>query len=149
MIAPPVIKIRSLRVYAYHGVYRSERDYGQQFIIDADIQLKHFPEDKIDSTLDYDSLTGKFVQYATASSVNLIETLADHLAKIAVLDPMVEWVSLSITKPNPPLAYMKQVTQPPVMLCINLIPEVIMLKNTQILQAFNYRARLGKCVPKV
>ncbi|MCO8190600.1 dihydropteroate synthase [Tropheryma whipplei] len=108
MIAPPVIKIRSLRVYAYHGVYRSERDYGQQFIIDADIQLKHFPEDKIDSTLDYDSLTGKFVQYATASSVNLIETLADHLAKIAVLDPMVEWVSLSITKPNPPLAYMKQ-----------------------------------------
>lgn len=102
-----VIKLTGLKVWGYHGVLESERAYGQDFLIDATLWLE-LPGDLADdvaNTVNYAELAQALKKDAEQNPVNLIETLAQRLAKRAldVAGSLARKVQITVHKPSAPI----------------------------------------------
>ncbi|WP_340539754.1 dihydroneopterin aldolase [Nocardioides sp. GXZ039] len=95
-----------LECRGHHGVFDFERRDGQRFVIDLVLGLDTRPaaaSDDLQDTVDYGSL-GTSVQAAVEHDpVDLIETLAQRIADVCLLDARVEWVQVTVHKPEAPL----------------------------------------------
>lgn len=101
------LQILGLEVFAHHGVFDFERQQGQKFIFDLVIGLDVTPAaatDKLDKTLDYGELTQQVVSLVQKEPVNLIETLAVRIADLCLTDPIVNWVKVTVHKPQAPIS---------------------------------------------
>lgn len=119
--------IKDIRVFAHHGVLPSERDRGQHFYIDLELELDlggAASSDELSDTLDYVKVASSVSRLATYERYQLIETLAEKIAEqVLSFEPVarvtvtvrkpevtmpvrVEWVGISITRergtPGPP-----------------------------------------------
>jgi len=102
------IELRGLRVFARHGVLDSERQSGQEFVIDAVLWLDTRPaagSDDLSKTVDYGALASRLVRLAEAPPVRLIETLAERLAAGCLSEPLVAEVEITVHKPQAPIAH--------------------------------------------
>jgi 7,8-dihydroneopterin aldolase/epimerase/oxygenase len=102
------IELRGLRVFARHGVLDSERQSGQEFVIDAVLWLDTRPaagSDDLSKTVDYGALASRLVRLAEEPPVRLIETLAERLAADCLSEPLVAEVEITIHKPQAPIAH--------------------------------------------
>jgi 7,8-dihydroneopterin aldolase/epimerase/oxygenase len=102
------IELRGLRVFARHGVLESERQSGQEFVIDAVLWLDTRPaagSDDVSKTVDYGALANRLVLLAGEPPVRLIETLAERLAAGCLSEPLVAEVEITIHKPQAPIAH--------------------------------------------
>ena len=102
------IELRGLRVFARHGVLDSERQSGQEFVIDAVLWLDTRPaagSDDLSKTVDYGALASRLVRLAGEPPVRLIETLAERLAADCLSEPLVAEVEITIHKPQAPIAH--------------------------------------------
>ena len=100
------VRIDGLKVYAYHGVLQSEKDYGQDFYIDVHLDIDAGSEDRIDSTVSYALVADEVVKVATGRKYDLIETLASEVCKsVLALDPRVLRTTITIHKPAAPLGH--------------------------------------------
>src|SRR5690606_18822642 len=78
------ITIRGLEAFGHHGVLAHEREYGQRFVIDLDLEvdLSHAAaSDDLADTIDYGGLTRDVADIVTADPVDLIEALAGRIAQ--------------------------------------------------------------------
>ena len=99
--------VKNLAIFGRHGLFRGERELGQRFEVDIDCHLDLEPAgtaDDYDKTVCYQTLCDLSRQVIEGDSVNLVETLAEHVAA-AVLErwPQVESVDVAIRKPSAPL----------------------------------------------
>jgi len=102
------IALRGLRVFARHGVLDTERQSGQEFVIDAVLWLDTRPAaggDDLSKTIDYGALATRLVHLAQDPPVRLIETLAERLAAGCLSDPLVAEVEITVHKPQAPIAH--------------------------------------------
>jgi dihydroneopterin aldolase len=102
------IALRGLRVFARHGVLDTERQSGQEFVIDAVLWLDTRPAaagDDLSKTVDYGALADRLVRLAEAPPVRLIETLAGRLAADCLSEPLVAEVEITVHKPQAPIAH--------------------------------------------
>jgi dihydroneopterin aldolase len=102
------IELRGLRVFGYHGVLDSERQEGQEFVIDAVLWLDTAPAaatDDLSLTVNYAALADRLVGIAAGSPVRLIETLAQRLADAAVAEPLAREVEITVHKPQAPVGH--------------------------------------------
>jgi 7,8-dihydroneopterin aldolase/epimerase/oxygenase len=107
------IELRGLRVFGYHGVLDSERQEGQEFLIDAVLWLDTAPAadtDDLSLTVNYAALADRLVAIAAGPPVRLIETLAQRLADAALADaalggPLAREVEITVHKPQAPVGY--------------------------------------------
>jgi 7,8-dihydroneopterin aldolase/epimerase/oxygenase len=102
------IELRGLRVFARHGVLETERQSGQEFLIDAVLWLDTRPAaagDDLSKTVDYGALATRLVRLAEAPPVRLIETLAERLAAGSLSEPLVAEVEITVHKPQAPIAH--------------------------------------------
>jgi dihydroneopterin aldolase len=93
------IEVRGLRVFGYHGVLDSERQEGQEFLIDAVLWLDTAPAaatDDLSLTVNYAALADRLVAIAAGPPVRLIETLAQRLARE---------VEITLHKPQAPVGH--------------------------------------------
>lgn len=100
------ISIVDLEVFAHHGVLPEEKERGQVFLIDLDIDLDASiaaRDDDIESTVDYASVAGEVARLATAETYNLIETLASRIAAYLMTLERVERARVTVKKPRAPL----------------------------------------------
>jgi dihydroneopterin aldolase len=100
------ITLNGLRGRGLHGVYPRERVEGQTFVVDAALELDTraaAEEDDLSRTADYGSIAEKLVAVIEGEPVNLIETLAARLAEIALADPAVRAVEITVHKPDAPI----------------------------------------------
>ena len=107
-IGPDRIELRGLRVFGYHGVLDSERQEGQEFVIDAVLWLDTAPAaatDDLSLTVDYAALAGRLVTIAAGPPVQLIETLAQRLADAAGAEPLAREVEITVHKPQAPVGH--------------------------------------------
>ena len=92
--------------YGFHGVNKAEKQAGQRFIIDLEVEydLKSAStSDKLESTVDYSSLYNIVKQVVEGPSLNLIETVAEQISS-KVLDSFpVESVLVRVKKPEAPI----------------------------------------------
>lgn len=100
------IRIDGLKVFAYHGVMQHEKDYGQEFLIDAHLDVEAGIEDKIESTVSYAAVADEIVKVSTTNRFDLIESLAAKLKdNILALDARIIRVTITVHKPSAPVGH--------------------------------------------
>jgi 7,8-dihydroneopterin aldolase/epimerase/oxygenase len=100
------LSITGIECFAHHGVFDFERREGQIFVIDLLLGLDTAPaaaSDDLHDTVDYGSLVGAVKAAVERDPVDLIETLAQRIAGVCLLDTRVEWVRVTVHKPNAPI----------------------------------------------
>lgn len=101
------LTLTGLTVQANHGVYGHERRDGQPFVIDLTVWLDTSAaaaSDDLDQTLNYGVLAQSVHDAVAADPVDLIETLAERVAAVALASPLVDRVRVTVHKPEAPIA---------------------------------------------
>lgn len=102
------IALSGLRARGFHGVYAEERRAGQEFVVDAVLEIDLRPagaSDDVTDTVHYGELAGQLVAVITGEPVNLIETLAERLAAVCLADPRVRAATVTVHKPQAPIPH--------------------------------------------
>lgn len=101
-----IIKIKNIRVYAYHGCLIEEGKIGSDYRVDVTVKAnlqKSAQTDELVDTVDYVHLN-KIVKEEMAIRSKLLETVAKRvLERIFIEIPMVKKAHIAISKLNPPI----------------------------------------------
>lgn len=101
------IRITGLEVYAYHGVFPSERASGQSFLVDLTVYLdlkSAGGSDQLESTVDYGEISQRTHDLVAGTRYNLIETVAEEVSAMVLGYQGVDAVEVTIHKPQAPIA---------------------------------------------
>lgn len=100
------LTITGIECRGHHGVFDFERENGQVFVIDLTLGLDTAPaarSDDLHDTVDYGSLVAAVSKAVETDPVDLIETLAQRIADVCLLDARVEWTRVTVHKPDAPI----------------------------------------------
>lgn len=99
------IKLSGIEFFAHHGVLQSEKDLGQIFFADCEVFLDTSQcNDDLRKTVNYAELASEIVSFSQKNRYNLLETLANNLAKhILTKYPIIEEITLTVHKPHAPI----------------------------------------------
>jgi dihydroneopterin aldolase len=100
------ISLTGLRVRGFHGVFEHERRDGQEFVVDAVLELsteKAAASDDLADTVHYGELAERLAAVVAGEPVNLLETLASRLADVCLADTRVEAATVTVHKPQAPI----------------------------------------------
>lgn len=100
------IALTGLRVRGFHGVFEHERRDGQDFLVDAVLELSTAAaarSDALADTVDYGDLAQRLAAVVSGEPVNLLETLVERLAGECLRDPRVEAATVTVHKPQAPI----------------------------------------------
>ena len=100
------IALVGLQARGRHGVLASEREAGQVFGVDVVLALDTRPaaaSDDLADTVDYGALALDVVAVVEGEPVDLVETLAQRIADVCLLDPRVQWTEVTVHKPAAPI----------------------------------------------
>lgn len=106
--APGEVSLRGLRARGYHGVLESERRDGQDFLVDATVELDIGAAaggDDLTATIDYATLASRLVAIVGGEPVQLIETLAEALAVECLSGHRVRRAEVTVHKPHAPIPH--------------------------------------------
>lgn len=101
------IKIRKLKIFAYHGCMEEEKKNGQDFYVDVnmytDITNPGY-SDELDDTVNYALVCSKIKEFITKNRFDLIEAVAvqcsDYILKTF---PKIKKIDFTIYKPEAPI----------------------------------------------
>lgn len=100
------ISLTGLEVFAHHGVHDFERERGQRFLVDVEIALDLRPAaagDALERTVHYGELAERVVAAVRRDPVDLIETVAERVAGVALGFPGVAETRVTVHKPDAPI----------------------------------------------
>jgi 7,8-dihydroneopterin aldolase/epimerase/oxygenase len=100
------LALTGLECWGHHGVFEHERRDGQKFVVDLVLGVDTRPaaaSDDLSATVDYGSLAMAVKAAVETDPVDLIETLAQRIADVCLLDSRVEWVRVTVHKPDAPI----------------------------------------------
>lgn len=100
------ITLTGLRVFAHHGVFDHERRDGQEFVIDLTVNLDLLAaarSDDVADTVHYGELAEAVHRAVATDPVDLIETVAERVAIVALGYPAVTRAEVTVHKPHAPL----------------------------------------------
>jgi 2-amino-4-hydroxy-6-hydroxymethyldihydropteridine diphosphokinase/dihydroneopterin aldolase len=97
------IRLRGLRVRGFHGVFEHERREGQDFLVDATLEVTDPVRDDLALTADYASLAERLAAVVAGEPVDLIETLAQRLLAVCQSIAGVRRSSVRVHKPQAPI----------------------------------------------
>jgi dihydroneopterin aldolase len=107
MVVADEISLTGLRVFGRHGVYEQERRTGQDFVVDLVLRLDTRPaaaSDDVADTVHYGELAERVAGVVGGDPVDLLETLADRIAREVLADGRIESVRVTVHKPDAPIA---------------------------------------------
>ncbi len=100
------ITLTGLEVFAHHGVFDFERERGQRFVIDADVAVDlraAAAGDALARTVHYGELAEAIVAAVQRDPVDLIETVAERVASVALGFGGVREARVTVHKPDAPI----------------------------------------------
>ncbi len=100
------LSVLGIECYGHHGVFDAERRDGQTFVVDLTLGVDTAPaaaSDDLRDTVDYGSLVASVQAAVETDPVDLIETLAQRIAGVCLLDDRVEWARVTVHKPDAPI----------------------------------------------
>ena len=100
------LALTGLECWGHHGVFEHERREGQRFVIDLVLGVDTTAaaaSDDLSATVDYGSLALSVQAAVEKDPVDLIETLAQRIAGVCLLDSRVEWARVTVHKPDAPI----------------------------------------------
>ena len=98
-----VVFLRDLRVETIIGIFEWERTTRQVVAIDLEMAAdiaRAAASDSIDDALDYKAISKRLIDFVSASSYQLVETLAEEIARIVREEFSVPWVRVTLSKPG-------------------------------------------------
>ena len=101
------IHLNDLRFFAYHGLYAEEKQLGNYFELNIDIQYTpiHLPITDINDTVNYAAVY-ELVSKRMAIATPLLETVVSEIAmQILAQFSLVEVVTISLYKLHPPIPH--------------------------------------------
>lgn len=101
-----LITLTGLVARGHHGVLPGERRDGQDFVVDAALELDlraAAATGDLTRTVHYGELATALADAVRRDPVDLIETLAERLARICLADPRVEAARVTVHKPHAPI----------------------------------------------
>ena len=94
------IELRGLELYGYHGVHDHERENGQQFVYDVELEVgDRGADDRIENAVDY-RLIAAAVREVADEPYSLLEALASAIAGALFERFEPEWVRVRVRKPE-------------------------------------------------
>lgn len=101
------IIIKGLKIYAFHGVNKEEKDQGQNFIVDAVLYVdlsKAGNTDKVSDTASYAKVTKTIIKTVNEKSYDLLEKVATRIIQQIFNEFLsVKKVDVTVKKPEAPI----------------------------------------------
>lgn len=101
-----IIKVKNIRLYAYHGCLEEEGKIGSDYKVDLEIKAnlkKAAKTDNLIDTVDYVHLN-KIVKEQMHIRSKLLENVAKRISSTILKEiPMVKEVKVAVSKLNPPI----------------------------------------------
>jgi 7,8-dihydroneopterin aldolase/epimerase/oxygenase len=100
------LSVTGIECFAHHGVFEHERREGQTFVIDLTLGVdtrSAAASDDLRDTVDYGSLVARVKAAVESDPVDLIETLAERISDVCLLEDRVEWARVTVHKPGAPI----------------------------------------------
>src|SRR5665811_1556170 len=100
------IRLSGISATGYHGVLEQERREGQTFVADIVLHVDTRPaaeQDRLDLTVDYGVLAQEVVDVLIGSPADLLETVAERIAAVALEHEIVQAVDVVLHKPQAPI----------------------------------------------
>jgi 7,8-dihydroneopterin aldolase/epimerase/oxygenase len=97
------VRLRGLEVFGRHGVHPPERELGQRFVVDVDVEMERAvaaESDDLADTLDYAALADAVAAIVAGPPVALLERLAGMVADRALAEPGARAVTVTVHKPH-------------------------------------------------
>jgi dihydroneopterin aldolase len=98
-----VIHLSGVQVFAHHGVFPEEREQGQLFVCDLDVEFDASVaanSDDVADTLNYAELAKVLHDEVASNPVNLLETVALRVLRRGFEFPVATHAQVTIHKPN-------------------------------------------------
>ena len=95
--------IEGLEIEALIGIYDWERRIRQPLVFDLEMAFDNrgpAASDAIADTLDYKAVSKRLIEFVSASSFQLVESLAEQCALLVLREFGVEWLRLKLRKPG-------------------------------------------------
>ncbi|HJY42266.1 MAG TPA: dihydroneopterin aldolase [Steroidobacteraceae bacterium] len=95
------IFLSALTVECIVGIWEWERRVKQTVIIDLELATdirRAAASDHIDDTIDYKKVAKRLLAFVGESQFNLVETLAEQIARVVVTEFGVSWVKVRLNK---------------------------------------------------
>jgi 7,8-dihydroneopterin aldolase/epimerase/oxygenase len=95
------IFLSALTVECIVGIWEWERRVKQTVIIDLEMASdirRAAASDHIDDTIDYKKVAKRLLAFVGESQFNLVETLAEQIARVVVTEFGVSWVKVRLNK---------------------------------------------------
>ena len=96
-----VVYIKELKIETVIGIFDWERKIKQTVCLDLELANDNSvaaKNDSINDTLDYKSVAKRIIGFVEESSFQLVETLAEEIAKIVLEEFHVPWMRLRLGK---------------------------------------------------
>ena len=100
------LAVTGIECFAHHGVFDFERREGQVFVVDLVLGIDTRPaaaSDDLAQTVNYGTLVDDVKAAVERDPVDLIETVAQRIADVCLLDTRVEWARVTLHKPDAPI----------------------------------------------
>lgn len=100
------VTLTGIAAVGHHGVFDFERERGQRFVVDLTCTLDLAPaarSDDLAHTIDYGTLAQAVVADIQGDPLNLIEALADRIARTCLVHDAVRSVEVTVHKPQAPV----------------------------------------------
>ncbi len=100
------IVLKGMTFYGYHGATSHERERGQPFVVDVEMELNLSGpgrSDDLRDTVDYSAVYGVAREVVEGPARNLLESVADGLARRLLSDFPLDAVNVRVAKPHVPI----------------------------------------------
>jgi dihydroneopterin aldolase len=100
------LSVTGIECFAHHGVFDFERREGQVFVVDLVLGIDTRPaaaSDDLTDTVNYGTLVADVKAAVERDPVDLIETVAQRITEVCLLDTRVEWARVTLHKPDAPI----------------------------------------------
>jgi 7,8-dihydroneopterin aldolase/epimerase/oxygenase len=101
-----IIKLANIVFYAHHGYYEAERELGQRFELDIEVECDLHEaalNDELKSTIDYRQIYAIAKDAFENNKFKLLETVATRIASQILQAHPVHSVLIRVRKPHVPL----------------------------------------------
>jgi dihydroneopterin aldolase len=95
------VELRGLRVFGHHGVHPHEKENGQDFLFDVDLEVgDRGASDELEDAADYSAIARTVAEVSGARSYNLLEALATAVADELLARFAAQRVLVRVAKPD-------------------------------------------------
>jgi len=101
-----IIRLNNMIFYAHHGYYQAERELGQKFEVDLEMECdlsRAIETDHLQHTINFETVYHRVQEIFNSYKFTLLESVADKIARSILEHFPVQSVRLRVRKPQVPL----------------------------------------------